>query len=253
MWLIPRLGEFIRENPDIQVVTRSDARPFDLMQARIDISLFYGNGLFAGRSCIACLRPRWRWSAARPYLPAGTLSSLQQIGAAHVIQCSSRPEDSARLVAHQGWEPIGLLPRGRVLDFQHVFNRSPAGDWHSAIAANVCGACPARWTLNKPWHFVQASDSAYYVACASHCAGLCPDTRLRGLGVHQSRVPGQYPPVPCCAREGSAMRKVIRLSKIFLCSPCIIFPKESVLSRHCELRLQEVRMGLKRLLVDCGL
>ncbi|MGE8396738.1 MAG: LysR family transcriptional regulator, partial [Comamonas sp.] len=43
-WLIPRLGAFMEAHPDIQLVTRSDARPFDLAQSRVDISIFFGHG-----------------------------------------------------------------------------------------------------------------------------------------------------------------------------------------------------------------
>lgn len=47
-WLIPRLQGFMAAHPDIQVKVRSETRPFDLMQAKIDISFFFGHGTLPG-------------------------------------------------------------------------------------------------------------------------------------------------------------------------------------------------------------
>ena len=50
-WLIPRLQGFMAAHPDIQVKVRSETRPFDLMQAKIDISFFFGHGTLPGAQC----------------------------------------------------------------------------------------------------------------------------------------------------------------------------------------------------------
>ncbi len=172
MWLIPRLGEFIRENPDIQVVTRSDARPFDLMQARIDISLFYGNGLLPGADCHRLFEAPVAVVCSPSYLPAGALSSLQQMEQHTLIQCSSRPEIWRDWFAHQGWEPMDCYQGPRFDTFNMCLTAALEGIGVAAIPAMFAEPALRDGQLIQPWHFVQASESAYYVACASHCANL---------------------------------------------------------------------------------
>lgn len=171
-WLIPRLGEFIRDNPGIQVVTRSDARPFDLMQARIDISLFFGNGLLPGADCHRLFDAPVAVVCSPAYLAVHALTSLQQMEAHTLIQCSARAEIWRDWFAHQGWEPMDCYQGPRFDTFSMCLTGALEGIGIAAMPLMFAEAALQDGRLVQPWPFVQPSDGAYYVACASHCANL---------------------------------------------------------------------------------
>ena len=176
-WLIPRLGDFMRAHPDIQVVTRSDARPFDLAQARIDISLFYGNGVLPGADChrlfdapvaVVC-SPAYLQHTVQSQRP---LVQLEHLEAHTLIQCSSRPEIWRDWFAHQGWEPMDCYQGPRFDTFSMCLTAAIEGLGIAAMPLMFAQAALAQGRLVQPWPYVQPSDGAYYVAFASDCGAV---------------------------------------------------------------------------------
>lgn len=51
-WLVPRLGGFMEEHPEIHLDVRNELEPFDLIQAKADIAFFFGHGTWPGATCI---------------------------------------------------------------------------------------------------------------------------------------------------------------------------------------------------------
>ncbi|MDR2324458.1 MAG: LysR family transcriptional regulator [Acidovorax sp.] len=168
-WLIPRLGHFMRANPDIQVVTRSDTRPFDLVQARIDISLFYGNGSLPGADCHRLFDAPVIAVCSPQYL-AQALEQLELMQEHTLIQCSSRPEIWRDWFAHQGWEPMDCYQGPRFDTFTMCLTAALEGLGIAAMPAMFAQTALQQGLLVQPWPHVQPSEGAYFVACASDCA-----------------------------------------------------------------------------------
>lgn len=169
-WLIPRLSDFMKKHPDIQVVTRSDARPFDLMQSRIDISLFYGAGSLPGADCHRLFDAPVITVCSRDHPAAHTIDSLGAWEAQTLIQCSSRPEIWRDWFAHQGFESIRCYQGPRFDTFSMCLTAALEGIGVAIMPAMFASKALQSGALVKPWPHVQPSDGAYYVAHASHCA-----------------------------------------------------------------------------------
>ena len=169
-WLIPRLRDFMQRHPDIQVVTRSDARPFDLMQSRIDISLFYGSGSLPGADCHRLFDAPVMAVCSPQYARQRTMDSLDTLEAQTLIQCSSRPEIWRDWFAHQGFESIRCYQGPRFDTFSMCLTAAMEGIGIAVMPQMFVQAALRSGLLVQAWPYVQPSDGAYYVAHASHCA-----------------------------------------------------------------------------------
>ena len=104
-WLIPRLQRFMAAHPDIQVKVRSETRPFDLMQGKIDISFFFGHGTLPGAQCLAWMDSsrsvRADFAAAATAAASARVLSTDRI-AHHLLGALRLADAEARLVDRVG-------------------------------------------------------------------------------------------------------------------------------------------------------
>ena len=103
-WLIPRLQRFMAAHPDIQVKVRSETRPFDLMQAKIDISFFFGHGTLPGAQCRELFGAEVVPVCAPGFLAGNQSASLDALSQQVLIQCASRPEAWHDYFSHQQFQ-----------------------------------------------------------------------------------------------------------------------------------------------------
>ena len=171
-WLVPRLRLFLQAYPHIQVVTKGDARPFDLMQSRIDVSLFYGDGSLPGADCHRLFEADVAVVCAPGMVPAAGLASLADLEQLTMVQCSSRPEIWRDWYACQGFVPVDAYRGPRFDTFSMCLQAAQEGIGLAIMPRMFAERALARGSLVQPWPFVQPSDGAYYVAHASHCAAL---------------------------------------------------------------------------------
>lgn len=169
-WLIPRLRDFMQCHPDIQVVTRSEARPFDLMQSRIDISLFYGSGSLPGADCHRLFDAPVMAVCSPQYLQDNRIESLDALEMQTLVQCASRPEIWRDWFAHQGFDSIRCYQGPRFDTFSMCLTAAVEGIGIAIMPEMFAHAALRSGTLVQAWPHVQPSDGAYYVAHASHCA-----------------------------------------------------------------------------------
>ena len=169
-WLIPRLRDFMQSHPDFQVVTRSDARPFDLMQARIDISLFYGDGSLPGADCHRLFGAPVLAVCSPAYLRDVATDSLETLQTRTLIQCASRPEIWRDWFLHQGFEAINCYQGPRFDTFSMCLAAASEGIGIAIMPGMFARDALQAGALIQPWPYVQPSDGAYYVAHASQCA-----------------------------------------------------------------------------------
>lgn len=169
-WLIPRLRDFMQTYPDIQVVTRSDARPFDLMQSRIDISLFYGNGSLPGADCHRLFEASVLAVCSPAYMRERVTDSLGALASQTLIQCASRPEIWRDWFLSQDFEAIDCYQGPRFDTFSMCLTAALEGIGIAIMPGMFARDALRAGALVQPWPYVQPSDGAYYVAHASHCA-----------------------------------------------------------------------------------
>ena len=171
-WLIPRLKLFLQTYPHIQVVTKGDARPFDLMQSRIDVSLFYGSGSLPGADCHRLMDAPVTAVCRADMLPAHGFQSLAALEQGMLIQCSSRPEIWRDWFAHQGFHAIHAYRGPRFDTFSMCLQAALDGVGAAVMPKMFADQALDNGSLVQPWPYVQPSDGAYHVAYASHCSAL---------------------------------------------------------------------------------
>ncbi|MFP8968381.1 LysR substrate-binding domain-containing protein [Pokkaliibacter sp. CJK22405] len=91
-WLIPRLPEFTRLHPNIQLDIRNELEPFDLQQSRTDIAFFFGQGQLPGARCRALFSEEVVPVCTPSLLKNQPITDARMLGQCTLIQCTSRPE-----------------------------------------------------------------------------------------------------------------------------------------------------------------
>ncbi|CAO3887617.1 LysR substrate-binding domain-containing protein [Achromobacter mucicolens] len=169
-WLIPRLQRFMAAHPDIQVKVRSETRPFDLMQAKIDISFFFGHGTLPGAQCLELFEADVVPVCAPGFLRGGRIASLDDLSQQTLIQCASRPEAWHDYFSHQQYQSDSSY-HGPRFDTFYMCVRAAEGGCGIALTPRLLAEEELQaGKLVIPWGYVQPSDGAYFVAYSEHSA-----------------------------------------------------------------------------------
>ncbi len=169
-WLIPRLQRFMAAHPDIQVKVRSETRPFDLMQAKIDISSFFGHGTLPGAQCLELFEADVVPVCAPGFLRGGQIASLDDLSQQTLIQCASRPEAWHDYFSHQQYQSDSSY-HGPRFDTFYMCVRAAEGGCGIALTPRLLAEEELQaGKLVIPWGYVQPSDGAYFVAYSEHSA-----------------------------------------------------------------------------------
>lgn len=169
-WLIPRLQRFMAAHPDIQVKVRSETRPFDLMQAKIDISFFFGHGTLPGAQCLELFEADVVPVCAPGFLRGGRIASLDDLSQQTLIQCASRPEAWHDYFSHQQFQSDSSY-HGPRFDTFYMCVRAAEGGCGIALTPRLLAEEELQaGKLVIPWGYVQPSDGAYFVAYSEHSA-----------------------------------------------------------------------------------
>jgi len=169
-WLIPRLQRFMAAHPDIQVKVRSETRPFDLMQAKIDISFFFGHGTLPGAQCLELFEADVVPVCAPGFLRGGRIASLDELSQQTLLQCASRPEAWHDYFSHQQYQSDSSY-HGPRFDTFYMCVRAAEGGCGIALTPRLLAEEELQaGKLVIPWGYVQPSDGAYFVAYSEHSA-----------------------------------------------------------------------------------
>lgn len=169
-WLIPRLQRFMATHPDIQVKVRSETRPFDLMQARIDISFFFGHGTLPGAQCLELFEADVVPVCAPGFLREGRFASLDALSRHTLIQCTSRPEAWHDYFSHQQYQSDRSY-HGPGFDTFSMCVRAAESGCGIALTPRLLAEEELQaGRLIIPWGYVQPGDGAYFVAYSEHSA-----------------------------------------------------------------------------------
>lgn len=102
-WLIPNLKGFSKRHPNIQLDIGSELEPFDLVQAKVDVAFFYGQGSWPGATCIELFGEDVVPVCSPDILPDKPFTSASELTDLVLLQCTSRPE-----VWHEWFEEQGI-------------------------------------------------------------------------------------------------------------------------------------------------
>src|SRR5690606_1005876 len=171
-WLIPRLPQFMAAHPDIQVQVRRETRPFDLMQARIDISLFFGHGTLPGAQSHELFEAEVVPVCAPGFLAGIDVASLQDLSEQVLIQCASRTEAWHDYFSHQGFESDRSYHGPRFDTFSMCIRAAVAGCGIALTPRMVAeDELEVRGAI-VPWDYLQPGNGATVVAYSEHAARL---------------------------------------------------------------------------------
>lgn len=171
-WLIPRLHRFMTAHPDIQLSVRSDIRPFDLMQAKIDVAFFFGESALPGAECKPLFSADVIPVCAPQALPKDGIVDLEHLSRQVLIQCTSRPEAWHDWFSHQHFESENCY-RGPQFDTFYMCVRAAQAGCGVALAPRLLAQEELNaGTLVIPFDYAQPSDGAYYVAYAEPTAQI---------------------------------------------------------------------------------
>lgn len=169
-WLIPRLQRFMQAHPEIQLQVRSETRPFDLMQAKIDISFYFGTGTLPGAQCHELFEAEVVPVCAPGFLPVDGIQSLEDLSTQVLLQCASRPEAWHDWFLHQSFSTEHSY-QGPQFDTFYMCVRAAEGGAGIALTPRILAEEELQaGKLVIPWAYAQPSDGAYFVAYSEHSA-----------------------------------------------------------------------------------
>ncbi|AUL48043.1 LysR family transcriptional regulator [Bordetella trematum] len=169
-WLIPRLQAFMAAHPGIQLRVRSETRPFDLMQAKIDIAFFFGHGTLPGARCRELFEAEVVPVCKPGFLAGDKVASLQALSEQTLIQCASRPEAWHDYFSRQHFESDSSYHGPRFETFYMCVRAAEAGCGVTLSPRLLAEEELQAGRLVIPWDYVQPSDGAYFIAHAEHAA-----------------------------------------------------------------------------------
>lgn len=169
-WLIPRLNRFMKENPSIHIKVQSELKPFDLVQARIDIAFFYGQGTLPGAECKKLFDAGMVPVCHPSLMPKAGFGELDCFASMILIQCASRPEAWHDWFFHQLYQTDSSYNGPRFDTFYMCIRAAQAGCGIALVPRLLVEEELRSGTLVIPWPYEQPSDGSYFVAYLEHCA-----------------------------------------------------------------------------------
>lgn len=101
-WLIAALKGFSKRHPNIYLDIKSELESFDLVQAKADVALFYGQGSWPGATCIELFGEDVVPVCSPDILPDEPLTDAAELTHLVLLQCTSRPESWHEWFEEQG-------------------------------------------------------------------------------------------------------------------------------------------------------
>lgn len=108
-WLMPRVPEFLKRNPDITLDVVSRSEPFDLGKEQIDIAIHYGQPVWAHATCTYLCSEIILPVASPVLIDRFQVSRPEHLGSAPLLHLATRPKLwSEWLQANGGHEGVAF-------------------------------------------------------------------------------------------------------------------------------------------------
>ena len=167
--LVPRLPQFLAENPDIELQLISDPRLFDLRAAGVDLAIRFGRGTYPGYA-VTKLMPDFIFPVCSPgfisrHGPVATIEALLALPLLH--DSSSESDDSGSdwrsWLDHLGKSETTCHDGQRFSDARLVIEAAVHGLGVALARASLVADHMANGTLVCPLRRVAPTAFAYYL------------------------------------------------------------------------------------------
>lgn len=91
-WLIPRLGDFARRHPEVELELVTQVRPFDFDKEAVDAAIHFGPALWPGATCHRLMGETIVPVCAPALLPGGALPDARALADFTLLQHTTRPQ-----------------------------------------------------------------------------------------------------------------------------------------------------------------
>lgn len=162
-WLVPRLGGFLAEHPDIQVNCVSRYTTFDFRLDSVDAALHYGPSYWPGADLTFLMSESIQPVCSRAFLQAHTLACVEDFLDVPLLHLTSRPDAWERWLAHHQVHDVAV--HGMLFDQFYTLAQAARAGLGVALLPTwfVPEACRAGDLVLAHSELV-ASDGAYYLA-----------------------------------------------------------------------------------------
>lgn len=162
-WLSPRLGRFIEQNPDVEVMLQSSNHLTDFGREPVDLGIRFGSGRYPGLS-VELLFDDYYYPVVSPRFNRGQLPrSPQQLAESTLLRCIQEPwRPWFDAVALDRPEPSG----GLVFEDSSMLVRAAAEGHGIALARHVLASADIEaGTLVRLFDVAVKCPSSYYLVC----------------------------------------------------------------------------------------
>lgn len=163
-WLAPRLGEFIEQHPDTEVVLQSSNSLTDFLRESVDIGVRFGAGHYPGLS-VELVMDDYYYPVASPTFNGGRLPrTLKALARSALLRCDGEPWTPWFEAAGLDWpEPSGglVFQDSSILVRAAVDGRGIALARHAIVAQDL-----AAGDLVRLFDVAVKCRSSYYLVCA---------------------------------------------------------------------------------------
>jgi len=163
-WLVPRLPDFNRLRPGVEIELQSRAEPFDLQHSQVDLAIHYGRADWPGARLVP-LCPEDLVVVASPELVAKfDLGVAAHVFEAPLLHLTSRPGMWVRYRMQLGVSGRDAFPGPRFDQFSMLISAAVAGLGVAILPTYLIESELASGSLRTVGRVDAAPDESYFIA-----------------------------------------------------------------------------------------
>lgn len=167
-WLIPRLGDFQAQHPDITINLTTSTRPFLFAGSGFDAAIYFGDAAWPGTTELPLMREDLIPVCSPALLPSGSTVPAGELAQLPLLQQSTRPYAWRRWFASAGVSVNTDLAGPRFELFTMLAEAARQGLGVALVPRFLFADDLAGGLLIAPAAHVQVSESAYRLLYPEH-------------------------------------------------------------------------------------
>lgn len=178
-WLIPQLGAFERQNPEVELQLVPTTRVLDLRRDQVDVAIRHGKGTWPGLDAAFLLGETALPVCAPGYLPPDPQADPAAVlASARLIVSARSPDEWEEWARARGLTPPPLTAAIQLEDMEQALRVAESGHGLAIGRRPVVDDRLARGTLVAPFGDGSPTGAAYYLCTP---AGIAPAAAARRL------------------------------------------------------------------------
>ncbi len=163
-WLVPRLPDFKRLRPGIELELQSRSEPFDLQHGQVDLAIHYGRADWPGARLVHLCPEDLVVVASPDLVERFDLAGAGRPFDAPLLHLTSRPDLWARYWTQLGMPGRNTFPGPRFDQFSMLISGAIAGLGVAILPAYLIESELASGSLRAVGQVAAAPDEGYFVA-----------------------------------------------------------------------------------------